>query len=423
MTLSSFISSPRSACQMAIMLFLFFFPAMGRAQECKAPPVNGIKARQAYPEDAPDRTLYLCEGSTVNLADSVNGPAPGYTLQWYRRETSGRLVIDKGIINKAVYTGVNSIYYVKNYTPASCSASLLAVHISILPLPSMKNAPSAYQVCENMPVRFTAQDAHTGNSPTYDWYLNGALANKNGGPVYTLSPNPFKAGQQVNVFYVVHISPDAPYYSCSSAGLPGARVFSSDTVSVQILSKSILPGPIIGPDIVYEGQQNAFYQTRLDNTLTYSWSFSNPAHASLFFVNNTVSINYSKSLTFPASQEIIDSLIVTVNTVCDFKRESLAIHIRPILHPINILTPNGDGINDEWIIYNIDNAGYKGNTVKVYDRNSTLVYSKTNYSNTSGWNGTWNGKPLATGTYYYVILFNEGTAAKSITGYVTILRK
>lgn len=422
MTLSTGILSKHTACQLAVMLFLLFFAGTARAQ-CTAPPVNGIKARKAYPADAPDRTLYLCEGSTVNLADSVNGPAPGYTLQWYGRDANGNLFAENGIINKAVYTGLNSIHYVKNYSPASCSAPLLTVNISILPLPSMKNAPSAYQVCEDMPVTFTAQDTYTGNSPAYDWYLNGALAMANRGPVYTIAPNPFKAGQKVEVFYVVHLSPDAPYYYCSGAGSPGGRVFSSDTVSVQILSKTILPGPIIGPDIVYEGQKNAFYQTLLDKTLTYTWSLSNPKDASLSYVNNTVTINYSTPLTFPASQEIIDSLILTVNNGCDVRTETLGIHIRPILHPINILTPNGDGINDEWIIYNIDNSGYKGNTVKVYDRYSTLVYTKSNYSNTSGWNGTFNGNPLATGTYFYVIQFNEGTATKSITGYVTILRK
>ncbi|WP_431294334.1 MBG domain-containing protein [Pedobacter sp. P26] len=67
----------------------------------------------------------------------------------------------------------------------------------------------------------------------------------------------------------------------------------------------------------------------------------------------------------------------------------------------NILTPNGDGINDTWIVQNIDM--YPNNEVRIFDRNGREMYSKKSYDNS--WNGTIGGNDLAEGTYYYIITY------------------
>lgn len=82
----------------------------------------------------------------------------------------------------------------------------------------------------------------------------------------------------------------------------------------------------------------------------------------------------------------------------------------------NILTPNGDGRNDRWVIRNLDS--YQDNEVKIFDRAGRLIYSRKNYSN--DWDGTVNGGPLAEGTYYYILTIQNG--AKTATGYITIVR-
>ncbi|MNX58043.1 hypothetical protein D3C86_888720 [compost metagenome] len=82
----------------------------------------------------------------------------------------------------------------------------------------------------------------------------------------------------------------------------------------------------------------------------------------------------------------------------------------------NIMSPNGDGINDKWIIYNID--FYPNNEVKIFDRAGRMMYSKKAYDNT--WDATLNGAPLAEGTYYYVIDF--GTGRPNIKGFITVTR-
>ena len=82
----------------------------------------------------------------------------------------------------------------------------------------------------------------------------------------------------------------------------------------------------------------------------------------------------------------------------------------------NILTPNGDGKNDYWVVKDIEL--YPNNTVTVFDRAGRIVYTKHNYGNT--WDGTFNGSPLNEDTYYYLV--DLGIGLPKIKGYVTIVR-
>ncbi|QNN43776.1 MBG domain-containing protein [Pedobacter roseus] len=82
----------------------------------------------------------------------------------------------------------------------------------------------------------------------------------------------------------------------------------------------------------------------------------------------------------------------------------------------NILTPNGDGVNDTWIVQNIDM--YPGNEVRIFDRNGRLMYNKKGYDNS--WNGTIGGNDLAEGTYYYIITYGPDKLVQK--GFITIIR-
>ncbi len=81
----------------------------------------------------------------------------------------------------------------------------------------------------------------------------------------------------------------------------------------------------------------------------------------------------------------------------------------------NVLTPNGDGINDTWIIWGI--AKYPDNNVQVFDRGGRLVYSKNNYSN--DWDGRVNGAALEEGAYYYIVDYGNGQPP--VSGMLTII--
>jgi gliding motility-associated-like protein len=81
----------------------------------------------------------------------------------------------------------------------------------------------------------------------------------------------------------------------------------------------------------------------------------------------------------------------------------------------NIITPNGDGVNDNLIIKNVDL--YSNNELEIFDRAGRKIYSKKGYQNE--WNGSFNGIPLAEGTYYYIINF---IGVGKYKGFITIIK-
>ncbi|MFY0671900.1 MAG: PKD domain-containing protein [Bacteroidia bacterium] len=82
----------------------------------------------------------------------------------------------------------------------------------------------------------------------------------------------------------------------------------------------------------------------------------------------------------------------------------------------NLITPDGNGRNDVWVIENID--VYDNVSVNVFDRRGRLVYNANSYQN--DWDGTLNGNRLADDTYYYVIDCNNGEQVYK--GSLTILK-
>lgn len=82
----------------------------------------------------------------------------------------------------------------------------------------------------------------------------------------------------------------------------------------------------------------------------------------------------------------------------------------------NVITPNGDGKNDYWVIKDIEL--YPQNNVVVFDKGGRTVFEKRGYRNE--WDGTLNGAALAEGTYYFVV--DLGPNLRKFKGYIAIVR-
>ncbi|MBN2595721.1 MAG: gliding motility-associated C-terminal domain-containing protein [Marinifilaceae bacterium] len=84
----------------------------------------------------------------------------------------------------------------------------------------------------------------------------------------------------------------------------------------------------------------------------------------------------------------------------------------------NALTPNGDGINDEWRIqYESD---LKPPEVSIFNIYGQEIYHAKSYQN--NWKGSYNGSILPDGAYYYLIDFNSEKISP-IRGTISILGK
>ncbi|WP_305982873.1 BspA family leucine-rich repeat surface protein [Roseivirga thermotolerans] len=88
----------------------------------------------------------------------------------------------------------------------------------------------------------------------------------------------------------------------------------------------------------------------------------------------------------------------------------------------NVFSPNGDGINETWVIEDLLDNPF--NQVKIFAQGGKLIYSKVNYTN--DWAGTFKDNPVPDGTYYYEILIFENeqstSPARTIKGFLTIIR-
>jgi gliding motility-associated-like protein len=81
----------------------------------------------------------------------------------------------------------------------------------------------------------------------------------------------------------------------------------------------------------------------------------------------------------------------------------------------NVITANGDGINDTWAITDVNLL--IGTQVKIWNVYGQELYSNENYLNE--WDGTYKGKDLPNGTYYYWVRL--GVYNTEHKGTITIL--
>jgi gliding motility-associated-like protein len=83
----------------------------------------------------------------------------------------------------------------------------------------------------------------------------------------------------------------------------------------------------------------------------------------------------------------------------------------------NVITPNGDGVNDLWKIPQMESFPHA--IIRVIDMAGKLVFeSAAGYP--VPWDGRDKGTQLPMGTYYYLINFGPGE--RQVTGYLTIIR-
>ncbi len=84
---------------------------------------------------------------------------------------------------------------------------------------------------------------------------------------------------------------------------------------------------------------------------------------------------------------------------CRDTAENMILLVNDFLQFPNVVTPNGDGINDRFVIINLlDGIGYPINQLDIYNRWGTRVYHKENISSDEDF---WDPADLPAGTYFY----------------------
>lgn len=79
----------------------------------------------------------------------------------------------------------------------------------------------------------------------------------------------------------------------------------------------------------------------------------------------------------------------------------------------NVFTPNNDGINDFFVVSNLEK--FPDNELVIVNRWGNEVFTTKSYNN------SWDGSKLSEGTYFYVITVNVCNEYRTLNGYITVL--
>lgn len=269
--------------------------------------------------------------------------------------------------------------------PANCNFSISLSGSGVEePNQATLNA-SQSSVCENEIVQFNVETSDC-ESQSYNWFVDGVIVASGTDSIYN---HVALLDASISVEVICDDNVNCPTsYTSNSIGLTVEEVDVDAGQDVTIIQgeSTVLSG-------VGTGSLTWAPPTGLSNTNT-----ANPV------ATPDQTITYFLTTTTANGCEETDEVTVT------------------ILEPIavaNVVTPNGDGINDSWIILRI--ALYPLAKVTIYDRWGQRLLNDVGYQN--DWNGVFLGKALPSGTYYYVIELNVGTIGENNihTGFIELI--
>ncbi len=133
-----------------------------------------------------------------------------------------------------------------------------------------------------------------------------------------------------------------------------------------------------------------FFTNNSNNCITYFWDFGNGDTST---VQNPLSVIYNTDSTYT-----ITLIACNAGGCCDTVTHTVVVQSNSICSFANVFTPNGDGMNDKFIVDCDQIVEYE---IVVFNRWGNKLF-ESNDINTS-WDGTNKGKDVPEGTYFFII--------------------
>jgi gliding motility-associated-like protein len=355
-------------------------PYPNYTQSCESPYTTTAFTSCLYSlSDAMDMCPDLGFATAINDRPNVRfrhcGAAPDssrYTYDWF--PTAGGIQSPTSQVTAAVPGSATTYYVIVTDTVSGCSDTAyinIAADVTTISV----NAGNDVTICPGQGTMLNA----TGAS-NYTWTPATALSS-------TTIPNPIANPVTTTTYTVVGTS------QCASGS-------SSDEVTVNVPTASPLnatAGPdqevcINSPFLLYVTStggygSNSYSWTQISGAVGDSIMNANSANATVTPTVTTTNV-YQVVVTDNCGYSYTDTIIVDVLQDCD-------------LNIPNVFTPNGDGINDNFLI---TANGLKSYSITIYNRWGKKVFESADITN------SWNGENVNDGTFFFVI------TAESING-------
>ena len=341
--------------------------------------VNALPSTPTITSGGP---VTFCSGGSVTL--SATAGATSY--RWFK---DGTLIIGA---TAAAYTATQSGAYTVTATNASncTSASSAATTVTVNALPSTPTITSGGPVtfCSGGSVTLSA----TAGATSYRWFKDGTLISGATAATYTVT----ESGLYTTI--VTNAS------NCSSP--------SSAATIVTVNIPPAAPGTISGITETFPTRTHTYSVAPVTGATSYLWMLPNGWTGSS--TTNTIQITAGNT------NGILS--VAAISNGCISPSASLTLKVN--LFIADVITPNGDGYNENWIIMRPSNFRIG---VTIYNRWGQIVFKDTDYQNSFNGIGTGNflGKQLPSGTYFYIVdIFDRlGTSKKVQQGYLTLKRE
>jgi len=320
----------------------------------------------------------ICKGQAVVFTASPTGV---HNYKFYLNNVLAQSNSANSYSNSHLQTNDSVYAYaINSYGCVSNKSNILSFVIKAAYQPSINIADST-AICKGTSLTLTATVASAPSGLTYSWNT-GQVA-----PSITVSPT------ATTNYYAYTI-----YKGCVSV---------ADTVKVKIDNQTPPQATAGSGSTICKGDSIKLTGTGGNN---YAW-YDNSGH--LLGSSATIYVSPIKDETFKL---VVQNLACTDN---DTIRIYVDRCLKDITGPIpQIITPNGDGANEGWIIPDVDY--FKDNNLTIFNRWGNVVWEATPYNN------QWEGKnqkniDLPDGTYYYILNLNDANK-KVYNGYVIIHR-
>ncbi|RYY11786.1 MAG: gliding motility-associated C-terminal domain-containing protein, partial [Cytophagaceae bacterium] len=327
----------------------------------------------------------VCAGSapsSYTAGGGASGSAPGVT--W---SVTGGTIVGSATANPVqVQWATSGTLTVRGVSVGGCLTDAVTKNVTIGTAPTLAVAGNR-TICPGTSTTITPSGAGTGATYTV---TGGPVTGS--GPTFVLTPT-------ATTTYTVT--------STATAGSCASTAQVTITVNPAVVA-------VAGAAVATASGQPVTIGVAPVAGNTYSWS---PATG----LSSSTAANPTVTLTNTTGAPLTQTYTLTTTstaTGCSGTASvvvTVAIAVDPTLAFYNIITPNGDGLNDK---LQIKNAGaYPGSTVEIYNRWGRQVFATTSYDNNTNYWGT--DPTITSGTYYYIFKQTNGTTTK---GWVQVVK-
>ncbi len=341
------------------------------ADGCTATAVATV-TESALPNITISGSLNHCEGGNTTI--SASG---GTNYQWADEDGNN--------IGNSASISLTEGTYTVNVTDANGCENTEEVIITQVPAPVADF--SVNPDCAGQPISFTNNSTPAGLNYSWDFGNGNTSADAETSPVFSQGGN----------FTITLIVSDG---SCSDTATQTLQVYEQPVAAFTAL-----------PVRVVQSEENVEFTNSSSAADTYLWDFGDGETSSDFAPSHTygeIGI-YTVTLIAGNSEGCIDTLS---------RIDYIEAYDKPIIYIPNAFTPNGDGLNDEFLVYG---SGINEINFTIFDRWGSAIFNTDDVN--QGWDGTIHGKDADPGVYvYYVRVKLSDLTFKKFSGSVTLLK-